>query len=89
VSRGSHAGHLPVERRVPFVVGRGWAPARRRGRYRPLLPGRDLRERTTTAEGLRLIPLEAVQGGGYRALDEEVEPPWRKEVYRDPESDSS
>jgi hypothetical protein len=89
VSRGSHAGHLPVERtRSPALLGRGLPPPRP-GRYRPLLPGRDLRERTTTADGLRLIPLETRQVSRYRALDEDVEPPWRKEVYRDPESDSS
>jgi hypothetical protein len=90
VSRGSHAGHLPVERvPSPPLVGRGLPPTPRRSRYRPVLPGRDVRERTTTAEGVRLIPLETHDKSGYRALDEEVEPPWRKQVYGDPESDSS
>ena len=75
VSRGSHAGHLPME------VDRS--------RMRPLLPGHDLRERTTTAEGLRLIPLETVNRRGYRSRDERIRPPWRKRAYGDPESDSS
>ena len=49
----------------------------------------DLRERTSTAEGLRLIPLEARRPGGYRPKDDSVTPPWRKEVYLDPESGAS
>jgi hypothetical protein len=88
VSRGSHAGHVPGE-----LLERRRAPPRgvRRGgrRLRPLLPGRDLFERTSTAEGLRLIPLETMDHGGYRAQDEGIDPPWRKEAYRDPESDRS
>jgi hypothetical protein len=78
VSRGSHAGHLPVDlrRRDPL-------------RLRPRYPGRDMRERTTTGEGLRLVPLEGLDQRGYRPLDDRIEPPWRKGVYRDPEDDSS
>ena len=71
VSRGSHAGHIPVER------------------GRPLYPGPGLRERTSTAEGLRLIPLGSVDRLGYEPLDPETTPPWRKRAYGDPESDSS
>ena len=73
VSRGSHAGHIPSE-----LFGR-----------RPLLPGAGLHERTSSAEGLRLIPLEGRDPVGYRAQDDGVAPPWLKEVYLDPESDSS
>jgi hypothetical protein len=86
VSRGSHAGHVPAER------GARWAPPRDPAppvRPRALLPGLDLRERTTTAEGLRLIPLETHDKRGYRRLDDDVKPPWDKEVYADPESDES
>jgi hypothetical protein len=75
VSRGSHAGHIPV----------GGEPGRLRGVY----PGPVLRERTTTSEGLRLIPLETLDHRGYRRLDEDVAPPWRKEAYRDPTSNES
>jgi hypothetical protein len=64
VSRGSHAGHIP-------------------------LPGRNPGERTTTSEGIRLIPLETHDAQGYRPRDDGVAPPWRKGAYRDPESDES
>ncbi len=87
VSRGSHAGHIPLDRQVSG--GR----ARRRGRinvrYRPRVPGVHMRERTTTAEGLRLVPLETVDRAGYRALDPDVEPPWEKRAYGDPENPDS
>jgi hypothetical protein len=73
----------------PALLGRGLFPGPRRSRFRPVLPGRDVRERTTTAEGIRLIPLETHDKSGYRALDEDIKPPWRKEVYGKPESDSS
>ena len=76
VSRGSHAGH------IPFVLRRG-RPAR------PSYPGRHVRERTSTAEGLRLIPLERVRRRAYRPLDRDITPPWRKRVYSDPEDDGS
>jgi hypothetical protein len=75
VSRGSHAGHIPVDPAGPDL--------------RPRYPGRHMRERTTTAEGLRLIPLETLDRRRYRHLDPDVEPPWQKRAYRDPEDDSS
>ena len=74
VSRGSHAGHIPL---------------RGERRQVPLLPGRDLDERTTTSEGLRLIPLETHDRRRYRSRAEGVRPPWRKNAYRAPESDES
>lgn len=75
VSRGSHAGHIPL---------------RRRGRtYEPLAPGRGLRERSTTAPSLRLIPAERVDQRGYRPLDPGIKPPWRKSAWRDPEAPDS
>jgi hypothetical protein len=78
VSRGSHAGHLPLDLR-------GERPLRLRPRY----PGSDIEERTTSGESLRLIPLERVRRRRYRPLDKGIKPPWRKGVYRDPESPSS
>jgi hypothetical protein len=74
VSRGSHAGHIPLggERRQV-----------------PLLPGRDLDERTTTSEGLTLIPLETHDRRRYRPHAQGVRPPWRKRAYHEPESDES
>jgi hypothetical protein len=74
VSRGSHAGHIPV---------------RSEADHAPLVPGRDLDERMTTGEGLRLIPLEGLDRSRYRPNHEDVEPPWRKDVYRAPESEGS
>jgi hypothetical protein len=92
VSKGSHAGHIPL-RREPVGPLR-MAPRRRLRagqRYRevPLLPGRDLDERTSTAAGLRLVPLESVDTGAYVPLSEHITPPWRKEVYREPLSDAT
>ena len=52
-------------------------------------PGVNLRERTSTAEGLRLIPLESLDRRRYRALDPGIKPPWRKDVWKDPESPHS
>jgi hypothetical protein len=94
VSRGSHSGHVPYRSEPRWVNLEKTGPRRyvpRSGPPRriPLVPGRDLRERTTTGEGLRLIPLETLERGRYRPLDRGVKPPWRKEAYRDPESDSS
>ena len=79
VSRGSHAGHLPVDLLGP-------RPLRLRQRY----PGVDIRERTTTGEGLKLVPLERVDRRGYRPLGRDgIDPPWRKRAYREPEGGSS
>lgn len=90
VSRGSHAGHIPVERADPGRPPLRAAPPRPdRPRFRRALPGVDLDERTSTGEGLRLIPLETRDPRGYRPLDEDVMPPWRKEAYVDPESEKS
>jgi hypothetical protein len=87
VSRGSHAGHIPVDQGTSRPPVRGSPPPP--VRYRPLLPGRDLRERTTTGEGLRLIPLETHDKRGYRPLEGDIKPPWDKDVYSHPESEES
>lgn len=71
VSRGSHAGHIPLDG------------------SRMRIPGHDMRERTSTADGLRLVPLESIDRHRYRPLDKRVSPPWRKPAYRDPEHDGS
>jgi hypothetical protein len=89
VSKGSHAGHIPLETE--------WAPDWEIDRdlfrhvtgYRPLYPGRDLHERTTGAAGLDLIPIEALAGSALGTDFGEVTPPWEKEVYLDPLSDST
>ncbi|MGH2742140.1 MAG: hypothetical protein ACRDN8_06565 [Thermoleophilaceae bacterium] len=96
VSRGSHAGHIPLRHEWhgawPRPYPRRFAsPNGRRPRLRwvPLIPGHDLDERTTTSEGLRLVPLETLDARGYRPNDEGVRPPWQKDAYWDPESDDS
>ncbi|MDQ4072287.1 MAG: hypothetical protein M3088_05365, partial [Actinomycetota bacterium] len=85
VSRGSHAGHIPLDRGIRGAMG----PARFRLRYRARLPGRDMRERTTTADGLRLVPLESIDRRRYRRRAEGISPPWQKPVYRRPEDHGS
>ena len=92
VSRGSHAGHIPFDilfrRRPPAATP--WLDIGLL-RFVPRYPGPEMPERTTTAEGLRLVPLERVSHRGYRPLDRDapVEPPWAKRAYVDPESDKS
>jgi hypothetical protein len=102
VTRGSHSGHVPLRmepradepgdgRRIPRIprhIPPPGSPARPWRRV-PLVPGRDMDERTTSSEGLRLIPLETRDTRGYRQLDEDVRPPWRKRAYTDPETDGS
>lgn len=86
VSRGSHAGHIPLDRRG------GWDVSLERGlrrvpyTYTPRYPGVHMRERTTSAAGLRLVPVKALVPGD---LGYEVTPPWRKKVFRDPTSNST
>lgn len=79
VSRGSHAGHIPL---ASIPTRRGW-------RYEKLAPGAGLRERSTTAPNLRLIPAERVDRRRYRALDKGIKPPWRKSAWTDPEAPDS
>jgi hypothetical protein len=46
--------------------------------------------RSSTGEGLRLIPLETLRGKRrYRTRAKGVRPPWKKRAYADPTSDSS
>jgi hypothetical protein len=102
VTRGSHSGHVPFRMepradepgdgrripRIPRYIPPPGSPARP-WRREPLIPGRDMNERTTTSEGLRLIPLETRDTRGYRQLDEDVKPPWDKGAYTDPEGTGS
>jgi hypothetical protein len=94
VSRGSHSGHVPYRQerslRAPRQAGpRMYVPLSGRPRRVPLLPGRDLEERSTTAEGIRLVPLETLDRRRYVPLDPDVKPPWRKRAYTDPEAGES
>ena len=90
VSRGSHAGHIPLDSELVAVeLGHRASFVRARWRHRPLYPGRDIHERTTTAPGLNLVPLEPLGSDWYEALDPSIVPPWWKDVYLDPLSDST
>lgn len=86
VSAGSHAGHLPLEPLDGFFDAPPDPQIEAFGdhRFRPLYPGVDTHERTSTAPALRLVPLEGIDTGSYRPLDRGVKPPWRKRVYWDP-----
>jgi hypothetical protein len=77
VSRGSHAGHIPL--------------AGPRFHFAPEVPEAPyLHERWTTAPELRLVPLEPIDPRSYRSLEPGGPvPPWGKVVYRDPRSDST
>jgi len=44
-------------------------------------------ERTTTAKGVRLVPLEDLRATDLYRF--EITPPWSKPVYGDPESAAS
>lgn len=52
-------------------------------------PGTGLHERSTTASGIRLIPLETLRHSTYKPLRGGIKPPWTKAVYGNPESGSS
>jgi hypothetical protein len=93
VSKGSHAGHIPLE---PELVRNGRVhftfdlSLLRPYGYRPLYPGVDLHERTTGAAALELIPIETLAPAVRdRTQWDGMEPPWRKEVYLDPLSNST
>jgi hypothetical protein len=87
ISRGSHSGHVPFaqvpRRRAGPLVPR-YLPPPPRPRLRPIRPGRGLRERSTTGEGLRLVPLESIDPRRYVPLDPHVLRPWDKDAYLDP-----
>jgi hypothetical protein len=94
VSRGSHSGHIPFSKQVRWLnpghpVGPRQVALPARPRLIPLRPGHGLRERSTTGEGMRLIPLEALDPRRYAPLDAEVLPPWAKNAYLDPEAGES
>jgi hypothetical protein len=90
VSRGSHAGHIPLRTHLRGVdVGGGFPYVR--GSYDiagAAYPGVDVQERTTVGADLRLIPLETVDQGAAPAFDG-ISPPWLKPVYTDPLSDAT
>ena len=57
---------------------------------RAAVQGVDTHERTTTSDGLRLVPLESIDPHSYRSLQQGgPSPPWQKEVYGNPLSNST
>jgi hypothetical protein len=90
VSRGSHAGHIPLRTSLRGVRLEGSLPFVS-GTYRvksPAYPGVDVHERTTVGADLTLVPLESVDQSAAPEFDN-ITPPWAKPVYRDPLSDST
>ena len=88
MSRGSHSGHIPGDLRrplprLPLRLASLLHPPRQR--FWPALPGLDLHERTSTADGIRLVPLEALDWAKYRRRGKDVAPPWEKGAWGDPE----
>jgi hypothetical protein len=94
VSRGSHSGHVPFVALPPrWHLARPlfprYLPHPALPRLRPVGPGRGLHERSTGAEGLRLVPLESIDPRAYRPLDPHIHPPWDKDAYLDPTAGES
>jgi hypothetical protein len=72
-----------------FKDSRGWGPWTgwyriSGGSHAGHLVARPAHERTTPTAGIRLVPLERLRATDLYRF--EVTPPWRKSVYRDPES---
>jgi hypothetical protein len=94
VSRGSHSGHLPFvalppRRRLARPRFPRHLPHPAPPRLRPVGPGRGLQERSTSGEGLRLVPLESIDPRTYRPVDPHIHPPWDKDAYLDPSAGES
>ena len=67
----------------------GWTRVSRGSHAGHIPAGGNRRERTSTADGLRLVPLERLPGRRYRPLDRGIKPPWQKEVWRNPASNGT
>jgi hypothetical protein len=89
VSRGSHAGHIPLRDRGGGIELGPRGFRLRPHDYEPVYPGLDVSERTTTGAGLRLVPVRDLEDQSGGAMWDRISPPWEKEVFRDPRSDST
>ena len=93
VSKGSHAGHIPLEPRLVrngrVQLALNFSLLKPYG-YRPLYPGVDLHERTTGGAALDLVPIETLPRAALRDTRwDGISPPWLKEVYLEPLSNST
>lgn len=92
IRASSHHGYLGCEPRrycrEDWTPSHGWSRVSY-GSHAGHIPDEvDPDERTTTAAGIRLVPLEGLSED-ERGTDFEVSPPWEKTVYRDPRSGST
>ena len=85
-----HLWHNACERWGP---PNGWTRVSRgshAGHIPDRTPGTGLHERSTTAPGIRLVPFETLDHRNYRPLKgSDIKPPWWKDVYTNPASDTS
>src|SRR3954468_23974026 len=85
-------GHIWHNRCERWGPANGWARVSRgsqAGHVPDRTPGNGLHERSTTAPGIKLVPLETLDHESYRPLKGGIKPPWTKEVYANPVADSS
>ena len=86
-ARASAHGHWQ-----PWRHATGWTRVSRgshAGHVPELIPGHGRHERSSTAEGLGLGPLETLDQGDYEPLDPKISPPWQKPAWDDPGGDRS
>ena len=84
-----HIWHNKCERWGP---PNGWTRVSRgshAGHIPDRTPGTGLRERSTAAPGIRLVPLETLDHDTYMPLPGGIKPPWTKAVYTHPTGNSS
>jgi hypothetical protein len=84
-----HIWHNKCERWGP---PNGWTRVSRgshAGHIPDRAPGSGVHERSTTAPGIHLVPLETLDHDTYKPLSGGIKPPWTKEVYIHPSRDTS
>jgi hypothetical protein len=85
-------GHIWHNRCERWGPPNGWTRVSRgshAGHIPDRTPGMGLRERSTAAPGIRLVPLETLDHDTYRPLPGGINPPWMKDVYTHPAGNSS
>jgi hypothetical protein len=85
-------GHIWHNRCERWGPPNGWTRVSRgshAGHIPDRVPGTGVRERSTTAPGIHLVPLETLDHHTYKPLSGGIKPPWTKEVYIHPDRDTS